>query len=66
MIEKKQASTRQRVNEAFARAMTINDKGIKEMGWWKDILAKTKSTFPKASLHEETETYKHLVLDLFK
>lgn len=35
------------------------------MSWWKDLLLKTRSTLPKPTLHEETEVYKHLVLDLF-
>lgn len=35
------------------------------MSWWKDLLLKTRSTLPKSSNHEETEIYKHLVLDLF-
>jgi hypothetical protein len=65
MIQRKHSETKQRVNEAFGRATSVNDIGLREMSWWKEILLKTKSTFPKPSLHEDTEVYKHLVLDLF-
>jgi len=35
------------------------------MSWWKELLIKTRTTFPKPSLNENNEVYKHLVLDLF-
>ena len=65
MIEKKHNETRQRAIDAFGRATGVNETGLREMGWWKDLLLKTRGTLPKPSLHEETEVYKHLVLDLF-
>lgn len=43
----------------------MNDIGMKEVSWWKEQLVKTRSTFPKASLNEDAEIYKHLVLNLF-
>jgi hypothetical protein len=51
--------------EAFTKASRINDEGISEISWWRELLIKTKATFPKPSLHEDTEIFKHLVLDLF-
>ena len=39
--------------------------GNREVSWWRELLAKTRSTFPKSSTHEDTEIYKHLVLNLF-
>lgn len=65
MIERKHKETRQRAIEAFDRAAGVNTTGLKEMSWWKDLLIKTRGTLPKPTLHEETEIYKHLVLDLF-
>ena len=35
------------------------------MSWWKEMLNKTRGTFPKPSHNEDTEIYKHLVLALF-
>jgi hypothetical protein len=40
--------------EAFTRASNVNDVGLKEMSWWRELLIKTRSTFPKSSLHEDT------------
>lgn len=65
MIKRKYNETKQRVIESFERANGLNDIGMKEVSWWKEQLVKTRSTFPKASLHEDAEIYKHLVLNLF-
>lgn len=65
MIEQKHNLTKNRAMEAFSRASATNDMGLKEISWWRELLAKTRTTLPKASMHEETEVYKHLVLDLF-
>jgi hypothetical protein len=51
--------------ESFERANYLNDIGNKEVSWWRDQLVRTRSTFPKSSLNEDAETYKHLVLNLF-
>jgi len=53
------------VADAFNRASGVNDTGLREMSWWKELLIKTRTTFPKPSLNENNEVYKHLVLDLF-
>ena len=54
IIERKHNETRQRVVDAFSRASGVNDTGLREMGWWKELLLKTRTTLPKPSLHEET------------
>jgi hypothetical protein len=38
---------------------------MKEVSWWRDQLVRTRTTFPKSSLNEDAEIYKHLVLNLF-
>ncbi len=65
MIKRKYAETKQRVIESFERANYLNDVGNKEVSWWRDQLVRTRSTFPKSSLNEDAEIYKHLVLNLF-
>jgi hypothetical protein len=52
MIEQKHEQTKNRVVEAFSKASSNNDVGIKEMSWWKELLSKTRSTLPKPSLNE--------------
>ena len=49
MIEQKHKQTRERAIEAFNRATGVNDTGVNEVGWWKDLLIKTRSTLPKSS-----------------
>lgn len=51
MIKRKYAETKQRVMESFERAVHLNDIGNKEVSWWKEQLARTRSTFPKSSLN---------------
>ena len=65
LIEHLHELTRSQVNEAFQRASSLTDTGLKETHWWKELLIKTRQTFPKPSLNEHHEIYKHLVLDLF-
>jgi hypothetical protein len=65
MIKRKYTETKQRVVESFERANYLNDIGNKEVSWWRDQLIRTRSTFPKSSLNEDAEIYKHLVLNLF-
>ena len=64
MIQRKHEETKIRVKESFSRAIEINDKGSKEVLWWKEALVNTKKEFPKQS-SEEAEVYKHLVLNMF-
>ncbi len=65
MIKRKYSETKTRVAESFERAIKLNDTSMREVSWWREVLSKTKSSFPKPSQHEDTEIYKHLVLDLF-
>jgi DNA polymerase III sliding clamp (beta) subunit (PCNA family) len=49
MIERKHNETRQRAIDAFSRATGVNDTGVHEVSWWKELLIKTRGTLPKPS-----------------
>lgn len=35
LLEKKKAESKSKINEAFNRAISMNDTALKEVGWWR-------------------------------
>lgn len=65
LVQQRHELTKTRIVDAFERAISTNETATQEISWWKELLAKTRTTLPKPSQSEESEVYKHLVLDLF-